>query len=280
MNSELISQVSESLLAPAGLSEIILPDIMGKLLGGSIDSADLYFQSSRAESWILDDGMIKEGSHDIERGVGVRAISGEKTGFAYCDDIVLNAIEAAAVAARSIARHGSDGQLAIAGRQGGLDLYPIDDPIASLSPEAKVDLLRRLDAEARRQDPRVDQVTVSLIGVYEHVLMFDSEGMLTADIRPLVRVNVSVIVEDKGRRESGYAGGGGRGDYRLFTDNDGALFYAREAVRQALVSLVAQPAPAGVMPVVVGPGWPGVLLHEAVGHGLEGDFNRKGHVGF
>lgn len=268
------------LLAPAGLTEQQLQNILGQVLGYTVDSADMYFQSTTHESWVLEDGIIKEGAHGIERGVGVRAITGEKTGFAYSDDIILPALEQAANAAKSIARSGGEGQVQAWSRVKTHNLYPAKNPLPSLSELDKVALLQRINAEAHRLDPRIKHVVVSLAGVHEVILVMMSDGKMAADVRPLVRLNVSVIAEDKGRREHGSAGGGGRVEYSYFLDEDRALGYAKEAVRLALLNLEAIPAPAGAMPVVLGPGWPGVLLHEAVGHGLEGDFNRKGSSAF
>lgn len=264
------------LLDPTGLTETQLQKVLGSVLGKSIDNADLYFQSTYSETWVLEDSIIKGGSYNIDRGVGVRAMSGEKTGFAYSDDIVMPALEQAAIAARSITKQ--DGTQAIQNIRWntGHELYLPVNPLISLSENEKVDLLQRIDAYTRQLDTRVIQVSVNLAAEYETILVMNSEGQISADVRPLVRLNISVVVEEKGRREHGYAGGGGRFDYRQLLDNDNALEYAREAVRQALVNLEAIDAPAGMMPVVLGPGWPGVLLHEAVGHGLEGDFNRKG----
>ena len=266
----------QNLLAPAGLTENQLHQVLGNIVGGSIDTADLYFQATCAESWVLEDSIIKGGSYNIDRGVGVRAMSGEKTGFAYSDDILMPALEQAAHAARSISKQGGQQQMVAWRREKGHELYLPVNPLDSLSEIEKVALLQRVDAFARQQDPRVIQVSVSLAAEHDTILIMASDGHLAADVRPLVRLNVSVVVEQNGRRETGYAGGGGRFDYRYFIENDSAESYAREAVRQALVNLEAIDAPAGTMPVVLGPGWPGVLLHEAVGHGLEGDFNRKG----
>lgn len=270
-----------ALLAPTGLTETHLQAILNKILGKHVDAADLYFQNSYCESWVLEDGIVKEGSHEVDRGVGVRAISGEKTGFAYSNEIILSALEQAATAASSIAQQGSLNPFkvqtnAITNQQ----LYPAINPIKSLEAAAKIKLLQQLDAEARRIDPRIKQVIASLIGVYETILVVNQDGRLVADVRPLVRLNVSVIAEQNGRRERGSAGGGGRFDYQYFLEQDRGLEFAREAVREALVNLEAIEAPAGAMPVVLGSGWPGVLLHEAVGHGLEGDFNRKGTSAF
>jgi TldD protein len=269
------------LLEPAGLTENQLEQVLGKMLGHTVDNADLYFQTSHYESWVLEDGIIKEGNYSIERGVGVRAMHGEKTGFAYSDDVVLPALEQAASAARSIARQGHQGQLkAWSKPQGEQRLYLPIDPLTTLNEQDKLALLYRLDAAARRLDHRITQVNLSLTGVHEVILVMASDGTLAADVRPLVRLNVSVIAEENGRRESGFAGGGGRIGYQYFLEEDRAMEYVREAVRQAVLNLSAIPAPAGMMPVVLGPGWPGVLLHEAIGHGLEGDFNRKGSSAF
>jgi len=270
----------ERLLAPAGISENELDRVFGQLLGHAVDSGDLYFQSTRFESWVLEDGIVKEGSHSIEQGAGVRAISGDKTGFAYSDEIMLPALLEASTAAHAIARHGNEGRLQAWQARGGAVLYPSLDPLDLMSADDKISLLRQLDEEARRQDPRVKQVVVSLAGVHEVMLVAVSDGTLAGDVRPLVRCNVTVIAEQDGRREQGSAGGGGRTDYSFFFDEGRGLGYAREAVRQALVNLAAVDAPAGSMPVVLGPGWPGILLHEAIGHGLEGDFNRKGTSAF
>ncbi|MGH8079315.1 MAG: metalloprotease TldD [Lysobacter sp.] len=270
-------QIAESrLLLPAGLDAGGLERSFGTLLGPGIDFGDLYFQHSRREAWTVEDGIVKDGSHSIEQGVGVRAISGEKTGFAYSDEINSEALLGAARSARAIARDGNAQPTRTLVRGGGRSLYPSDDPIDSIANETKVEALRKLDKLLRAADPRVKQVMVSLSGGIDTVLVARSDGVLAADVRPLVRLNVQVIVEQNGRRESGYSGGGGRYSYAELLDGDKPERLAREALRQALVNLDAIDAPAGVMPVVLGSGWPGVLLHEAVGHGLEGDFNRKG----
>ena len=256
-----------------------LERVFNQLMGPGIDAADLYFQHSRSESWHLEEGIVKDGSHSIEQGVGVRAIAGEKTGFAYSDEIVLPQLLEATRAARAIARDGNGAGRPLAVRQTP-SLYPAIDPVESLPNPEKIALLREVDAYARARDPRVKQVMVSLAATVDTVLIAASDGTLAADVRPLVRVNVQVIVESNGRREQGYAGGGGRYSYGELLANGRALGFAAEAVRQALVNLEAVDAPAGTMPVVLGPGWPGVMLHEAVGHGLEGDFNRKGSSAF
>ena len=267
----------QRLLAPAELDERALEQVLHSMLGPRIDYADLYLQYSRSESWVLEDGIVRDGHFAIDQGVGVRAVSGEKTGFAYSDELLRPALEQAAGAARQIARSGAaPGALAISGKGAPAPLYAGDDPLASLADADKIALLQRLDRHARALDPCVSQVTASLAAVHEVVLVLASDGTLAVDVRPLVRCNVSVIAERGDRRERGSAGGGGRLDYGMFLDGDQALAWADEAVRSALLNLDAVPAPAGSMPVVLGPGWPGVLLHEAVGHGLEGDFNRKG----
>ncbi|HRF63232.1 MAG: metalloprotease TldD [Candidatus Competibacter sp.] len=280
MTADTFALARQNLLAAAGLGEDDLQRTLSCLLDHAIDGGDLYFQLRRAESWSLEDGQVKGANHAIQQGVGVRAISGEKTGFAYSDEIVLPALLEAATAARAIARHGGDGRLQVWRAAGRPVLYEPLDPLETLSAEAKVHLLERVDAEARRQDPRVTQVMVSLAATQDTILVAGSDGVLAGDVRPLVRLNVTVIVEQQGRREQGASGGGGRVAYGWFLDEDRALEYAREAVRLALVNLDAVAAPAGTMTVVLGPGWPGILLHEAIGHGLEGDFNRKGTSAF
>jgi TldD protein len=270
---------NEMLLAPYSLEATHLQSVFGQIMAHQIDYADLYFQYSRSESWSLEEGIVKSGSFSIDQGVGVRTVSGEKTAFAYSDDISLTALKAAADATRAIARQGGDGTARVAKRSVGHDLYVPRDPLASLGDKDKVSLLERLEREARALDPRVTQVMASLGGEYEVVLIARSDGVLAADVRPLVRLSLQVIVEQDGRREQGSSGGGGRSDYAYFTDAV-VRDYAKKAVDQALVNLDARPAPAGTMTVVLGPGWPGVLLHEAIGHGLEGDFNRKGTSAF
>ncbi|MBL8226755.1 MAG: metalloprotease TldD [Chromatiales bacterium] len=269
-----------ALLDAAAIADRDLERALGTLLRGDVDTADLYFQISRHESWSLEDGIVKEGSHSIEQGVGVRAMAGEKTGFAYSDEIILPALLEASAAASAIARRGQEGRLQAWRPQAGHSLYLPIDPLPTLADDAKVELLQRVDREVRRLDPRVRQVNASLAAAHDVMLVCSSDGVLSADIRPLVRFNVSVVVEDGDKREQGYAGGGGRFAYDWFLDGDRALEFGREAVRQAIVNLDAVPAPAGEMVVVLGPGWPGVLLHEAIGHGLEGDFNRKGTSAF
>jgi TldD protein len=275
-----IALASQRLLTPAGMSVGDLDRAFGKLMGRGIDRADLYFQHSRYESWVLEDGIVKDGTHSIEQGVGVRALSGEKTGFSYSDEIALPTLLDASASARAIARSGAEhAALPLAARETRA-LYPAIDPVDTLDAEAKVDLLRRVDTFTRALDARVKQVIVSIAGTVDTVLVAGSDGVLAGDVRPLVRFNVQVIAESDGRREQGSAGGGGRFAYSRLIESGQVFEFAREAVRQALVNLEATDAPAGAMTVVLGPGWPGVLLHEAVGHGLEGDFNRKGLSAF
>ncbi|GAB2505296.1 metalloprotease TldD [Pseudoxanthomonas sangjuensis] len=276
MDTNPLAIAETRLLVPAGLDPNGLDRAFGALLGPGIDFGDLYFQHARRESWTVEDGIVKDGAHSIEQGVGVRAISGEKTGFAYSDDINSVALVEAAKSARAISRDGGSLQPHPLAVGGGRALYSSDDPIDGLGNDAKVEALRAVDRLLRAADPRVKQVTASLSGGVDTVLVARSDGVLAADVRPLVRMNIQVIVEQDGRRESGYAGFGGRYAYAELLGDGKPEKFAREALRQALVNLEAVDAPAGVMPVVLGNGWPGVLLHEAVGHGLEGDFNRKG----
>jgi TldD protein len=268
------------ILRPSGLDDGRLERVFGEVLRHSVDFADLYFQLAHEEAWSLEDGIVKDGSASIEQGVGVRALAGEKTGFAYSDEIVLPALEEASRAARAIAQHGGEKRVQAWQRRVGHRLYLPADPAASLTDQDKVAWLERVDRETRRLDPRIMQVNASLTAVHEVVLIATSDGDLAADVRPLVRFNVSVLVEQNGRREQGYAGAGGRFALAELVSSERPLALGREAVRQALVNLEAVPAPAGTMTVVLGPGWPGILLHEAIGHGLEGDFNRKGTSAF
>jgi TldD protein len=268
----------QTLLAPHDLEAAKLERVFGALGGRRIDYADLYFQYSRSEGWSLEEGIVKTASFNIEQGVGVRAVSGDKTAFAYSDEISYDALQDAAKATRAIASAGQSRRTRVSKRGVPVALYKALDPIASLPSEAKVKLLEKLEKKCRALDPRITQVMASLGGEYEVVLIARADG-LAADVRPLVRLSVQVIAEQEGRRESGTSGGGGRTDYSHFTDAE-LDRYARAAVSQALTNLEARAAPAGAMTVVLGPGWPGVLLHEAVGHGLEGDFNRKGTSAF
>ncbi|OOF82197.1 protein TldD [Rodentibacter ratti] len=277
----MLNQVSNTLLTPSHLSTKELLNIFDLMSHRNIDYADLYFQLSQDENWVLEDGIIKEGGFHIDRGVGVRAVSGEKTGFAYSDQITLASLQQCANAVKGIAQS-KQGNIIV---PNALNIanparrYAAINPLDSLSKEKKIELLHLVDRTARAEDPRVTRVSAGLSAVYEEVLVMATDGTLAADIRPLVRLSISVLVEENGKRERGSCGSGGRFGLDWFFETvDGdirAVNFAKEAVRQALVNLSAVAAPAGLMPVVLGAGWPGVLLHEAVGHGLEGDFNRK-----
>ena len=274
LNPALLEQATKLLLAPAALEFRHLSQVLADIHVHHVDYADLYFQYSRLESWSLEEGIVKSGAYSIDRGVGVRAVSGEKTAFAYSDDISFDALAQAAMATRAIGRQGQSAVAALDHVGGARSLYSARDPVVALTDADKVALLERIERLARQRDPRVTQVMASLAGEYEAILVARGDGLIAADVRPLVRLSLSVIVEENGRREQGMAGGGGRLDYGYFTD--GLLQeYAAKAVDQALLNLNAREAPAGTMTVVLGPGWPGILLHEAIGHGLEGDFNRK-----
>ena len=279
MSDSLFLTAQQSLLLPNALDTQALERVFAGMLSHRLDYADLYFQYSRAESWALEEGIVKSGSFSIDQGVGVRAVSGEKTAFAYSDEISFPALESAAGATRAIAAQGAQRSVPLLYQTSQQSLYLPHDPIASLQAADKVALLERIERYARALDSRVVQVMASLAGEYEVVLVARSDGRMNADIRPLVRLSLQVIVEENGRREQGSAGGGGRFDYAYF-DDDRLQQFAREAVHQATVNLDASQAPAGEMTVVLGSGWPGILLHEAIGHGLEGDFNRKGSSAF
>jgi len=272
-----------TLLAPNEVDAGQLDSIFGQLAAHQVDDADLYFQYTRSEAWSLEEGQVKSGSFNIDQGVGVRAVVGDKTAFAYSDDIRLPAIREAAATVRVIAAAGQSATARVgqglAKRSEGHALYAPIDPLASLSESDKVALLHRLEDYARKLDARVTQVVASLAGEYEVIFVTRLDGRSAADVRPLVRVSLQVIVEQDGRREQGSAGGGGRFDYAYFSDAT-LREYAELAVHQAITNLNAKPAPAGNMTVVLGSGWPGILLHEAIGHGLEGDFNRKGSSAF
>ncbi|MCB1950177.1 metalloprotease TldD [Nitrosomonas sp.] len=280
--SDFIAIADSCLLSPYNIDTNGLQQVFGQILKHEIDYADLYFQYCRSESWVLEEGIVKSGSFNIEQGVGVRAISSDKTAFAYSDDISMTALESAAKATRAIASQGGEQSVKV-GRSTAIQnrslLYVSEDPLASLSDSEKVSILEQLEGYARAQDARVIQVMASLAGEYEVILVTRSDGVLAADVRPLVRLSLQVIAEENGRREQGVAGGGGRFEYDYFSD---AILreYAAKAVHQAVTNLEARAAPAGTMTVVLGNGWPGILLHEAIGHGLEGDFNRKGSSAF
>jgi TldD protein len=269
------------LLEPFGLDESDLIHMLSAIKAHKVDEADLYFQYTRAEGWSLEEGIVKTGSFSIDQGVGVRAVSGEKTAFAYSDDISLASLTDAAHTVRTIAAASKAARVKVPGRKvaGSRSLYQDLDPIASLDSTQKVALLGRVETMARAKDPRVSQVMAGLASEYDVVLIARADGTLAADVRPLVRLSVTVIAEQNGRREMGSAGGGGRFGLDHF-DDALAQSYVDEAVKAALTNLEARPAPAGEMSVVLGPGWPGILLHEAIGHGLEGDFNRKGSSAF
>ena len=276
----LLEQVKQSILSSSSLQIQDIDRVMASLLSAPVDAADIYFQSSHFESWSLEGGIVKEGSHSIERGAGVRVVSGDKTGFAYSDLIELPILLEAANNVKAIVRQGQHAQHRIEHHSTWPQLYPGLNPLKSLADQEKIQLLKQVDVETRKLDSRIEEVMISLVAAYDNVLVANQDGSLQADVRPLVRMNVSVIMQEKGRREQGSMGGGGRCDYSYFLQGDRALEYGREAVRQAQVNLQAEEAPAGNMTVVLGPGWPGILLHEAIGHGLEGDFNRKGTSAF
>lgn len=280
--NEFYTIADSCLLAPYDIDEAGLRQVFGQILAHQIDYADLYFQYSRSEGWALEEGIVKSGSFNIDQGVGVRAVTGDKTAFAYSDDISLPALASAAQATRAIASQGDRHGVQVMGKNAvhrQQKLYLPQDPINSLKDEDKVALLEKLENFARALDKRVIQVMASLAGEYEVILVARSDGLLAADVRPLVRLSLQVIAEQNGRREQGVAGGGGRFDYTYFSD---AVLrdYAAKAVHQAVINLDAKSAPAGTMTVVLASGWPGILLHEAIGHGLEGDFNRKGSSAF
>jgi TldD protein len=277
----LFNEAKHLLLDPTGISENTLSALLGNLLSPQITQADIYFQATAQESWSIEDGLVKDAAYSYDKGVGIRAVCGDKTGFAYSSDLMLPALEQAATAARSISLAGQSGHIKIQPRSMlAPSLYPALNPLDSLTQAEKIAILSEMDARARRADPRVKEVMASLAASYDVVMVMDMHGQLAADIRPLVRINVRVIVEQNGRREQGYAGGGGRDSYAIVSDPAVYEGYVDEAVRLALLNLEAIDAPAGVMTVVLGSGWPGVLLHEAVGHGLEGDFIRKGSSAF
>ncbi len=278
-----LATAKDVLLTPYGLDEGLITRTLADIFTHRVDYADLYFQLTRSEAWSLEEGIVKSGSFSIDQGVGVRAVSGERTAFAYSDDLSAESIRQAALATRAIAKAGSGKHkvkpASVLTGVSGRDLYLPADPLNSLDANAKVKLLERVEQMVRGKDPRITQVMASMAGEYDVVLVARSDGALAADVRPLVRVSVTMIAEQNGRREIGTGGGGGRFDYGYFTD-DILMKYVDDAVHAALVNLEARPVPAGAMTVVLGPGWPGVLLHEAVGHGLEGDFNRKGSSAF
>jgi TldD protein len=276
-----LNTVESTMLDQSGLGRDELHKILGLIATRDVDYADIYFQSCWHESLVLEDSIIKDGSFNIDRGVGVRAVAGEKTGFAYSDQINLLALTQSAKAARGIVRQGGNGKVQTFAPMASSGIYSPINPLGSFDKYQKIALLEEIDRYIRTKEPLVTEVSASINGVYEEVLVAALDGTYAADIRPLVRLSVTVLVEKGDKRERGSAGGGGRYGYETFLTEDSsgksqAIFFADEAIRQALVNLEADAAPAGTMPIVLGAGWPGVLLHEAVGHGLEGDFNRKG----
>ncbi len=277
--SSSLATAQSLLLTPANLSLDQLTSTLGGLSKRGVEFADLYFEHHKSESWSLEEGIVKSGSFSIESGVGVRAITGEQTAFAYSGDIGLASITEATNTVAAIGRAGQSASVAVNGKTVHPALYTAADPLASISDDAKIALLREAERIARARDPRVTQVMVNLACEHVVMLVMRTDGVIAADVRPLCRLNVSAIVESNGKREQGRSGGGGRYGFERF-DTEFITKRAHEAVDMAILNLDARPAPAGVMPVVCGPGWPGVLLHEAIGHGLEGDFNRKGSSAF
>ena len=281
MNPSPLQLAQQQLFEPAGINESHLDKVFSHLQGA--DLADLYFQSTRFESWVLEEGIIKNGTYSIEQGVGVRMVVGEQTGFAYSDEVTFDALIASAKAASAIGKAGQTAKVKAWDAKDAHNikaLYGVNNPLDSMTEDEKIALLNLADKEARAASPYVQQVIANIAGVHEHILIADIDGNLNADIRPLVRMNITVIVEKDGKRESAGTGGGGRFGFDYFTQVDRIREYAQEAVRLALVNLEAIDAPAGSQTVVLGSGWPGILLHEAIGHGLEGDFNRKGTSAF
>jgi len=276
-NIQSLAIAKSLLLDPWGLDEADLSRALGEIFAHKVDYADLYFQYTRSEGWSLEEGIVKTGSFSIEQGVGVRALSGEKTAFAYSDSLSQDALLSSARAVRTIARQGAGRVKVASGYRPteGRSLYLPQDPLVSLPAPDKVALLERVERMARAKDRRVVQVMAGLGAEYDVVLVAGSDGRMAAGVRPLVRLSLTVIAEQDGRREVGHGGGGGRTGFDYFSD-ELLQQYVDHAVHEALVNLEARPAPAGEMTVVLGSGWPGILLHEAVGHGLEGDFNRKG----
>ncbi len=270
------------LLDPFGLTESSLATALRTITEHRIDDADLYFQTTRHEGWSLEEGIVKSGSFSIDQGVGVRAVAGEKTAFAYSDDISEAALLDAARTVRTIAAAGQSRRVKVPSTTsvaGSRLLYAPTDPIGTLDSTQKVALLEKVEKLARAKDPRIVQVMAGLAAEYDVVMVARADGTRAADVRPLVRLSLTVIAEQNGRREVGSGGGGGRFGLGYFQD-DVIERYVDQAVNAALTNLESRPAPAGEMTVVLGPGWPGVLLHEAIGHGLEGDFNRKGSSAF
>jgi TldD protein len=278
---ERIAIAQRLLLDPFGLNESHLSRALAEITAYQVDDADLYFQYTRSEGWSLEEGIVKTGSFSIDQGVGVRAVSGEKTAFAYSDDISEASLLDAARTVRSISAAAQSRRTRVPAKKvvSSRSLYGGVDPISTLDSTAKVKLLEKTEKLARAKDPRVAQVMAGLASEYDVVMVARADGTLAADVRPLVRLSVTVIAEQNGRREMGSGGGGGRFGLAYF-DDERIAEYVDDAVRAALTNLESRSAPAGEMTVVLGPGWPGILLHEAIGHGLEGDFNRKGSSAF
>lgn len=272
--------VAKRLLSPAGLEMLALERVLQKTVGAKTDYADLFLQHKVRESWRLEEGQVKESGYAVDQGFGLRVVSGEKTGFAYADEIVLPALEEAAKNAYQIARVGQSGHVALQSAQSVPALYTGDNPLQSFSDEQKVSLLKQLDQMARAKDKRISQVMLRLSASHDTVMILNQLGEWVTDLRPMVSLHLQVIMAEQGRLEQGFSGAGGRLTYAGFIEGVDLEAFVEKAVNQARVNLNAVPAPAGTMPVVLGPGWPGVLLHEAIGHGLEGDFNRKGSSAF
>lgn len=277
--SEVAAITQKEFLEPGGLQSSDLQGIIHSMMSHHIDFAEMFFQSSRHESWMLEDGIVKDASFSCDKGVGIRALSGDKTGFAYSEELILPALQQSAAASRTIAKAGNQHKPIAVVHSKQVSRYSDDDPLMSLTETEKLAILHKLDKLARQIEPSVREVIASLSGVFEKVMVCASDGTYASDIRPLVRANVTVIVEKNGKSERGSSGAGGRDSYHILTD-ELLKQLAEQAVHQAMVNLDAIAAPAGLMPVVLGAGWPAVLLHEAIGHGLEGDFNRKGSSAF
>ncbi|MBW5290906.1 MAG: TldD protein, part of TldE/TldD proteolytic complex [Candidatus Ruthia sp. Asou_11_S2] len=264
----------EQLLDDHHLNQEKITTLLSSLVVKGTDYADLYFQHSAVESWFLEESIVKSGTYHISHGVGARAVSSDQTGFAYSDDLNLKAIEKAIGFAKGISTQTGVRKIQAFQSIPQVARYNGSNPLSSFSSQEKVDFLNRIDMFARKE-PKVKQVSALISGGFSEVLIASTDGVFAKDYRPMVRVSVSIIVEHNGRTESASSGGGGRYDYRYFVDHALDEIYVNEAIRQALVALESKNAPAGNMPVILGSGWPGVLLHEAIGHGLEGDFNRK-----
>lgn len=275
----LLNEASQILLEPADLSRRHLESILSKTVSGAVDLSEIFLQRTESESWMLEDGVVRDADYSIDQGFGLRVTSDEKIGFAYADAISLLELTTAARSACSIVQGGQSGTIALPSQQASVALYPDLNPLVSLADHDKVALLTRLDKDIRARDPRVTNVVLRLSGSYDVVLVLQGDGSYAADIRPMVSFNMTIIVEDNGRRESASAGGGARDGYAFFTE-ERLQGYINKALHQVQVNLDAKPAPAGEMPVVLGTGWAAVILHEAIGHGLEGDFNRKGSSAF